>query len=361
VADIDKVNGKFQARWRDPDGRQRTKLFPTKREAQDHLAEVRTARVKGTQFESRAGQIRVGPYAVQWLRTMRHLRPNSVELYSSHVRNWIIPELGDRRLAAVTRGQCKLFVATLDARLAPSTVATVYAVLSRMMAHAVDEGRIPANPCLRVPLPRREQRVVVPLEPQAVASLARSITPRYELTIWLAAGAGLREGEALGLITSRVDFLRRRVHVLEQLQHRELSPLKTRASRRVVPVDDFVLQKVAAHIERWPGELLVTNRLGKPVQRNSFGHCWREVVAAADLPAGIRFHDLRHFYASSLIAAGLHPKVIQQRLGHANISETMDTYGHLFPDADEAGRDAIDAMFGQAGERRAEAVSPQVR
>jgi integrase len=73
------------------------------------------------------------------------------------------------------------------------------------------------------------------------------------------------------------------------------------------------------------------------------------LVAAAPARAG--FHDLRHFYASALIAAGLHPKVIQDRLGHATIAETMDTYGHLFPDASEQGRDAVDAMFAPADVR----------
>ena len=81
------------------------------------------------------------------------------------------------------------------------------------------------------------------------------------------------------------------------------------------------------------------------MQRNSFGMCWREAVEAAGLPAGTRFHDLRHFYASTLIAANLHPKVVQERLGHATISETLETYSHLFPAASEAGRGALDAMF----------------
>jgi integrase len=128
-----------------------------------------------------------------------------------------------------------------------------------------------------------------------------------------------------------VDFLRRRVHVLEQMQNRALSPLKTAASRHVVPADDTVLGAVTAHLQQWepgPGGLVVTNRLARPVQRNSFGHCWREAVAGAGLPPGTRYHDLRHFYASALIAAGLHPKAIQSRLGHATIAETMDTYGN---------------------------------
>ncbi|MCW2886499.1 MAG: hypothetical protein QOE54_20 [Streptosporangiaceae bacterium] len=68
-------------------------------------------------------------------------------------------------------------------------------------------------------------------------------------------------------------------------------------------------------------------------------------VKEARLPKGTRFHDLRHFYASGLIKANLNPKVIQTRLGHATIAETMDTYGHLFPDQDDFGRGAIDALL----------------
>jgi integrase len=119
-----------------------------------------------------------------------------------------------------------------------------------------------------------------------------------------------------------------------------------------------------------PSEVIVTNRLRKVAQRNSFGDRWRQAVADARtcgkppspmrergqcgekcsdpahcLPKGTRFHDLRHFYASTLIAANVNPKVIQVRLGHATITETMDTYGHLFPDAEDLGRGAIDAIF----------------
>ncbi|MEU9886762.1 tyrosine-type recombinase/integrase [Sphaerisporangium sp. NPDC051011] len=70
-----------------------------------------------------------------------------------------------------------------------------------------------------------------------------------------------------------------------------------------------------------------------------------QAIKATGLPKGTRFHDLRHFYASSLIRANLNPKVIQSRLGHSRISETMDTYGHLFPDDEDLGRSAIESMI----------------
>jgi len=102
-------------------------------------------------------------------------------------------------------------------------------------------------------------------------------------------GLGLREGEAFGLTLPRVDFLRRKVQVLSQAQRGQLAAeLKTEASTRTIPADQWVLNEISAHIQR-------------------------------------------HFYASTLIAANLNPKVIQARLGHATITETMNTYGHLFP------------------------------
>jgi len=347
---------RWDARWRDDAGKPRHKAFERKLDAERFLAALKIDLLRGSYIDPREGKVTLRSYAEQrWLLAQVHLRPNSASLYASHVANHIVPLLGDRPLGALRRPDCTAFVAALTARpLAPSTVHTVYAVLRSLMQSAVEDQLIPANPCSRVALPRLDKRVVVPLAAEAVSALAAAMPARYELAVWLAAGAGLREGEALGLTVPRVEFLARRLVVVEQMQNKALAPLNTRASRRVIPVDDLVLNAVTAHMQRWapgPAQVLITNRLGRPVQRNSFGYCWREAVKAARLPAGTRFHDLRHTYASALIRAGLHPKVIQERLGHATIAETMDTYGHLFPDASEHGRGALDAMFAPADVR----------
>ncbi|MEV1175818.1 site-specific integrase [Nonomuraea sp. NPDC049784] len=179
-------------------------------------------------------------------------------------------------------------------------------------------------------------------------ALADAITPRYQLAVWLGFGLGLRPGEALGLTTAKVEAETKRVYVHRQAQNGELVELKTKASRRTLPVYDLILAKVEEHQRGYrvgPGGILITNRCGRIAQRKSFNDCWRQAVEAAGLPKGTRFHDLRHFYASGLIKANLNPKVIQTRLGHATIAETMDTYGHLFPDQDDLGRGAIDALL----------------
>jgi integrase len=349
MADIDRRRGRWVARWRDADGKQHSRSFDRKLDAQRFLTGIKADLIRGSYIDPAAGKITVKSYAdLRWLPAQVHLRPSSASLYGSHVANHIVPLLGDRPIGALHRPDCTAFVAALTARLAPSTVHTVYAVLRSLMQSAVGDQLIAGNPCSRVPLPRLDKLVVTPLAATSVSALAAEIAPRYELAVWLAAGAGLREGEALGLTVPRVEFLARRLIIVEQMQNRSLAPLKTRASKRVIPVDDLVLNAITGHMQRWapgPYRLLITNRLGKPVQRNSFGHCWREAVEAAGLPAGTRFHDLRHFYASTLIAAGLHPKVIQERLGHATMAETMDTYSHLFPAASDQGRGALDAMF----------------
>ena len=115
-----------------------------------------------------------------------------------------------------------------------------------------------------------------------------------------------------------------------------------------------MLEEISAHLKRCGtghAQVIMSNAAGRIIRRNAFGDSWRAAVKAAGLPVGTRFHDLRHFYASAMIAANLDPKVIQARLGHATVAETMDTYGHLFPDASEQGRGALDAMFAPADVR----------
>jgi integrase len=348
-------DGRFQARWSDPDKRQRAKIFPTKGEAEDHLAQVRVDMRKGTYTAHRAGTVTLRQFATQrWLPHVRtYRRPNTAGTYASHLDNWVLPKLGHMKLGEIKRVHCQAFVDYLGLMgKPPTTTATIFAVLRGALAFAVETEVLSRNPCAGVKLPEIREPGIDPLPAEAVAALAQAITPRYEAAVWLAAGAGLREGEALGLRTGRIDFLRRRIIVAEQLQGGQPAPLKTKKSRRAFPVDDLVLAKITAHMQRWPagpGGLLITNRLGRPVQRNSFGHCWREAVKAAGLPAGTRFHDLRHFYASALIGAGLSVKVVQYRLGHATARETLETYAHLWPDDDDAGRGMIEGMFASGG------------
>jgi integrase len=116
-----------------------------------------------------------------------------------------------------------------------------------------------------------------------------------------------------------------------------------------VPLADIVLDALAEHLRSFPvgpRGLLVTYSDGCPVRRNRFGAMWRQSIARAGLSEGVRYHDLRHHFASALIAGGCSVKVVQKALGHASARETLDTYGHLWPDSEDLTRRSIDAAFG---------------
>jgi integrase len=346
---------RWLALWIGVDGLEHSKAFAKQSDAQKYATAMEADALRGIRYaDPRRGAITIREYGEDaFLPSMLHLRPNSVDTYRSHLRNHVYPLLGSRKIGTITRTDAREFVKVVSAKVAPTTMQTVYAVLRAMMQHAFDADPqvIPANPCTRIKLPAKDKRVLEPMPAASVIGLADAITPRYRLAVVLAAGLGLREGEALGLTVSRVDFLHRRVHVREQAQGGKLAELKTRASTRTVPADDWVLNEISSHMQRYgtgQDRLIITDRRGRMQPRNTFNYHWRQAVKAAGFPAGTRFHDLRHWYASTLIAANLNPKVIQARLGHATIKETMDTYGHLFPEAEDLGRGVIDSIVARA-------------
>ncbi|TDQ45994.1 tyrosine-type recombinase/integrase [Actinorugispora endophytica] len=342
---------RYLAVWEGPDGKEKTRAFERKIDASRHGSAMETDRLRGSYIDPRAGRISVRTYAEsRWFPLLVHISENTRDTYGRHLRNRIYPAFGEREIGSLTRADMKHFVAVMDKdpELSPSTVHTAFATLRIMMQAAVDDEIIIANPCSRVKLPRITERVIDPLSPDAVLGLADVLSPRYRVAVFLGAGAGLRRGEALGLVVPRVDFLKRSIDVRVQAQKGKLVDLKTRYSKRVVPVDDLILEEIRRHMLRYepgPEKVLISNTWKAIAKPSSFNSCWAKAVEKAGLPTGTRFHDLRHFYASSLIAAGVNAKAIQRRMGHASITETFDTYGHLFPDHEDLGRGAIGAML----------------
>ncbi|GAA0998335.1 site-specific integrase [Nocardiopsis tropica] len=342
---------RYLAVWKDPSGERATELFRRKVDAEKHVSVMEADRLRGVYVDPQAGRVTVREYAeTRWLPQLVHVVENTRETYDRHLRHRIYPAFGGREIGSVARADAKAFVARMagDPNLSASTVHTAFATLRIMMQAAVDDEIITANPCSRVKLPRIEGRVIDPLPSDAILALADEISPRYRVAVFLGAGAGLRRGEALGLTIPRIDFAKRHVDVRVQAQKGKLVELKTKYSRRIVPVDDLVLEEVRRHMglyEPAPGNVLISNTWQAVAKPSAFNSAWSKAVTKAGLPAGTRFHDLRHFYASALIAAGVNPKAIQHRMGHASITETFDTYGHLFPEHEELGRGAIDLLL----------------
>lgn len=140
-----------------------------------------------------------------------------------------------------------------------------------------------------------------------------------------------------------VDFMR--AVVGPEIQYPAES-LKSDTSRTPVPIPQELALQLSAAVARWQGSTIVTNRIGRPTSPWALEHAIRAArVKVKGLPAGFRFHDLRHYFASLLIASGADVKVVQRRLRHASAMTTLNTYGHMWPDADEPARAAVGAVL----------------
>ena len=354
MASIDKrPDGKWRARYREhAGGPQRSRHFDRKVDAERFLTNVQSRLFDGSYVDPSAGQQTLGDYAAAWQAGQVH-RPTTVVQVDAHLRNHVLPHFGDRAVASIRPSEVQAWVRSRAEVLAPSTVEVVFRIFAAILNAAVDDRLIPRSPCAGVRLPRQASRQVEPPTVEQIEALIDAMPDRYRALVVLAAGTGLRQGECFGLTVDRIDFLRRTIRVDRQLVLAgkgppEFGPPKTEASVRTVPLPQVVGTALAAHLERHPagGEgLIFTNTSGGPIRRNRFGEFWHTTVDQTDL-SGIRFHDLRHFYASLLIRHGESVKVVQARLGHASASETLDTYSHLWPDNEERTRAAVDEVLG---------------
>jgi integrase len=319
------------------------------------LNETETAKARGTWTDPSLGRVLFRDWLGEWWATTTNLRASTMERDESLLRRLGLPRFGDAPLAAISQCDVRAWVAELSAGpLAPATVQKAYQLLGKVMGAAVDAGTLAQSPCRRVPLPKVEREEMRFLTPAEVATLADAIHTRYRALVLVGACGGLRIGELAGLRRSRVDLLHGTVQVGEIVVEvggvLHIGPPKTRASRRTVGLPRFVVEELAAHLAG-PGDpeaFVFTAPEGGPLRVHGFrARVWRPATRAAGVD-GLRIHDLRHTAVALWIAAGANPKEVSTRAGHASVSFTLDRYGHLYPEADTALRDRLDALYGSA-------------
>ncbi len=345
---------RWRARFRDPDGRERSRTFSRRIDAERWLATVSTDILRGAYIDPSAGQVTFGRYALEW-QTIQVHRPSTELLVDRHLRNHLLPFFEHRPIAAVRPTDIQGWVKDRSTVLGPRTVELAYRYLAAIFRAAVEDRLIASSPCRGIKLPRAATEEIVPLQTKQVLALAAAVPDRYRAMVLFAAGTGVRQGEAFGLSVPRLDMLRRTVRIDQQIvwlprTGAQLGPPKTKASNRTIPLPEVTIDALAAHLAAFPAagewDLVFTNPRGEPISRSTFGDIWRGAVRRAGAPEGTGFHDLRHYYASLLIRHGESVKVVQARLGHASATETLDTYSHLWPDAEDRTRLAVDSVLG---------------
>lgn len=363
-------------REKDPStGRDKVKWIATgtasKREAQRVLARTLAEYNAGSALPGpRAGSPLMGEFLAQWVETKaRRLRTSTAQSYGSIVRRRLIPSLGHHRLQDMRPQLLEAYLLAqadsprLDRRtaaLSPGYVAYEANVLKAAFADAVRWGLLATNPMERVALPRvprREPQYFTPAEAVRFLEEARRSSRHYALYL-LAIRGGLRIGEIAGLRWPDVDLDGAVVRVRHSLSTRSrpavLGPTKSGRTRTV----DIGPDTVAALSRHKADQTRARLALGPDwndedwvFTTQSGRHIWREELKRADfdpicrrlgLPP-IRLHDLRHTMATLMLAQGVHPKVVQERLGHASISMTIDTYSAVLPGLQRAAAELIEA------------------
>jgi integrase len=350
---------RYEVRFRGADGKERSRTFRVKKEAERYERSQQSALDRGIWVDPRSGRTRLREWANEWQRTVVHLRPKTRRIYDGNLRNHILPVLGDRELAKLTPSILQAWLSDLSIKptgrnkpLAPGTVAQAYRTLNRVLSAAVDNELIGRNPLQGVKPPQVPSEPMRFLSHDEVATLADAIGERYGALVLLAAYGGLRAGELIALRRKHLDLLRRTVSVVEQVQYLDreykVSPPKSASGRRSVAIPAFVATALEQHLERCagagPDAIVFSAPQGGHLHLENFRkRVWDPTVARAGL-APLRLHDLRHTCASLAIAAGADVKVLQRMLGHASAALTLDRYGHLMPGQAETIADRLDAM-----------------
>jgi integrase len=202
----------------------------------------------------------------------------------------------------------------------------------------------PRNPCSRRTSPGTGKQRPYVATTEQVWALHNAVPAGIRPAILLGAHARLRLAEAAALRPEDVDFFRGVVSPTIQWPN---EPLKSDTSKTRIPIPNELSLELSAAVARGRGLTIVTAEDGRPIAGPwAIERTVRDARTKVEgLPAQFRFHDLRHYFASLLIASGLDVKVVQARLRHASAKTTLDTYGHLWPDKDESSRAAVAAVY----------------
>jgi len=353
MASVEKVSsGRWQARYRDPEGSQRKRTFTRKSDAERFLTGIEHGILTGGYVDPAAGRRTFREYGEAWRSGQPH-RPGTVKAVEQHLRCYAYPTFGSRPIAGIRPSEVQAWATGLP--VAASTTRTVFNTFKAVFKAAVRDRVIAHNPCDGVALPTVPRRKIEPLSVEQVETIIGSAPDEYRALLVLAAGTGLRSGEIFGLQVRHVDFLRRLLTVEQQVQQLGghsvyVCPPKTASSYRTIPLPQVVVEALAAHLRAYPAgtdDFIFTAPGGGPVVRTSFMHStWTPAARAAGLAKGTGLHSMRHFYASALIRGGLSVRVVSERLGHANAAMTLNVYAHLWPDDEDRTRQALDELLG---------------
>ncbi|WP_300404154.1 site-specific integrase [Nocardioides sp.] len=365
----------WRGAYRDEAGTQHTKSFKRQTDAKRWVATEEAKVVRGDWVNPAAGKVTFSAFYADWA-------PRQVWLSSTRENADLAvagTTFGEMPLRSIRRSHVEAWVKRMSAVLAPTTIDTRVTIVRGVFRAAVADRLISSDPTTGVVLPRkRKAEAAMGLPTNAEVALLLNAAeppnrprsrPGFTAYVALCAFAGLRRGEALGVQVGDIDFLARTLRVARQIQRAKAEDIRagrnlveavagitvlTRApkyeSERTIYLPDELVAILAEHVSqhtpvgkplRW-----FFDEGGKPWHDNLVDYRWRSTRTDAGL--AFKLHELRHYFASGLIAAGCDVVTVQRAMGHASATTTLNTYAHLWPSAEDKTRAAVSGMVAAA-------------
>jgi integrase len=337
----------------------------TKREAEKVLAETVNDINQGTYREIQ--EIGFKDFSKLWLETYARTKckASTVRSYEDVIEGHLVPYFGNVPLTSISPAKVQKYVSRklsekkrnkdgeLVQKLSPKTVINHLVPLKEMFKHAVRWSYLRESPAQYVERPRVEREEMDFLTPEEIRLFLENVAPSYHALFLTAVLTGLRRGELLALQWGDVGFANNMIHVRRSLYKGAfVSPKSRRSLRKVLmsPALAAALKKYKLQAPPNEQDLVFANGEGKAMDPDNLIR--REFLPALRR-AGlrkVRFHDLRHSFATLLISQGENIKFIQSQLGHASIQTTLDRYGHLLPESHHEAGNRLDETLGIKGE-----------
>jgi len=349
----------WYAYWRDPMGKQRGKAIGTrKKEAEAYVTRMQAKMSDGTYREIM--QITFSEFAEMWLRNYAtvQVKPSTLKNYRSMMHSSLIPFFGDVPLSAIRTADVQQYVAErLATGVTGATVQKALIMLKGMLKQAVQWDYLHANPAQPVKAPRREHREMDSLTPAEIPAFLNAFEPEWRPLFFTAIFTGMRLGELLALQWSDIDWRSGTIRVRRSVWNGQFQEPKTRNAVRTIGMSPRLSTVLMEHKLDTPWsshDLVFCTASGDFIDQANMRHRVFEPALRAAGIRKMRIHDLRHTFASLLINQGENLKYVQQQLGHASITTTVDRYGHLMPDAHVGASRRLDAtVFGDGPEKSA--------
>ncbi|MHB1630006.1 MAG: tyrosine-type recombinase/integrase [Bacilli bacterium] len=355
---------------RDADGRKRyinRTVHGGKKEAQKILREMLTDRDQGTLPESTRDS--VNTFLDRWLETHKSaVRPRTYSNDTEMLERYIRPYIGTLRLHKLSPLDIQeLYAKLIERGLSPNTVRRAHAVLNGSLNQAIRWRMLFHNPASLVKLPKIEREEMHPMNmEEAKRFLDVCVYDAYGALFEFMLVTGVRPGEAFGLKWSDVELEQKRVRIQRALTEDEngaptLNATKTKRSKRTIYLPENVVQTLRhLRVEQMEhflasgkpftdDKIVFTSSTGEYLEgRNLVQRHFKPLLKRAGISTKLRLYDLRHTCATLLLRQGTNPKIVSERLGHASIAITLDTYSHVLPDMQQDATNALQEMlFGE--------------